>query len=52
MGFKSRGNWAVGVCIKKCKHQETKMCEECIGGKLFEPMENKNDKARTDRLRN
>ena len=29
MGIKSRGNWSVGVCFKKCSNRDIK-CDECI----------------------
>jgi len=29
MSIKSRGNWKVGICFKKCKNRG-KSCSECI----------------------
>ena len=29
MGLKSRGNWRVSKCLKKCKNRDI-LCEECI----------------------
>lgn len=35
-GYKSRGNWNVGICLKDCVNRE-KMCEECLGFNRFVP---------------
>ena len=29
MGAKSRGNWQVSKCLKKCKNRDI-LCEECV----------------------
>jgi len=29
MGYKSRGNWYIGICLKNCKNRNKK-CKECI----------------------
>ena len=30
MGSKSRGNWAIGYCIKDCAARSKKNCAECV----------------------
>lgn len=29
MGYKSRGNWLVKACLKKCKNRDI-LCEDCV----------------------
>jgi hypothetical protein len=36
MGYKSRSNWLVSECFRKCGNRGS-MCEECIGSRLFIP---------------
>ena len=43
MSHKTRSNYTVGACFKKCKHKETEVCEDCIGFSEFEE-EKDNDK--------
>ena len=36
MSHKTRSNYTVGACFKKCKHKETEVCEDCIRFSEFE----------------
>lgn len=36
MGFKSRGNWSIPICLRDCKWQETDVCDECFRFSKFE----------------
>ena len=29
-GMKSRGNWAIGYCLKDCAARSKKSCAECV----------------------
>lgn len=37
MGLKSRGNWATGVCLRKCANRGRR-CNYCFGFSKFEPI--------------
>lgn len=30
MGYKSRGNWNVGACIKLCMNRGKRTCKKCV----------------------
>ena len=38
MGYKSRSNWLVGICLRyDCLNQdEEKICKKCIGNSFYE----------------
>lgn len=38
MSYKSRSNWLVGICIKRCLNRDIK-CSECVGGREYLPAE-------------
>jgi len=38
MSIKSRSNWSVKICLKKCKNRD-KYCEQCRYFSEFEPIE-------------
>ncbi len=29
-GYKTRGNYTVGICLKDCIHKDTEVCESCF----------------------
>jgi len=35
MGYKSRGNWHIGACLKRCANRGD-LCKECIRFSKFE----------------
>ena len=45
MGMKSRGNWAVGVCFKKCINRDKK-CDDCIRFSKLVPPKPRSSKRR------
>jgi hypothetical protein len=36
MGIKSRGNYQIGVCLRDCVHQGTKVCAMCVKFTLYQ----------------
>jgi hypothetical protein len=55
MGYKSRGNFQVSVCFKKCKNRDRVLkdsdftyvyCSECVGNSNYVPMEKYFDAAK------
>ncbi|MDD3947404.1 MAG: hypothetical protein PHI19_06155 [Clostridia bacterium] len=39
MGYKSRGNYPVTVCIKRCANRSDENCKKCLGSGLFKAIE-------------
>lgn len=48
MGMKSRGNWATGVCFKKCINRDKK-CDDCIRFSMLVPPGKKNKTSKVRR---
>jgi hypothetical protein len=49
MGYKSRSNWPVNICLRKCANRDKK-CENCI--KWSEYKELKDDKKNNNKSLN
>lgn len=50
MGYKRRGNFTVGICLKlDCVNQETDICKKCIHFSLYERWSDKEEDAPTDK---
>lgn len=45
MGFKSRGNFQVNGCFKKCDNRD-KRCDDCVGSNLWKPLDKKQSKEK------
>lgn len=47
MGYKSRGNFSVGVCLRDCRNQgNKKKCEVCIRFNKYVPVKEEDGRER------
>lgn len=44
-GMKSRGNWRVGICLKKCINRG-ELCKSCFRFNKFKPLKEGNNEKK------